>query len=94
MILVIFRSRLTDDPEILAEYNKTATVVAERAKQTLGILSFKTFSAPDGERVTIAEFENKEAVERWSVDELHVLAKKRGKEAFYKAYSVQICEVE
>jgi heme-degrading monooxygenase HmoA len=94
MILVIFRSRLTDDPDILEEYSKMTTAVSERAKQTLGILSFKTFSAPDGERVTIAEFADRESIERWRVDELHIAAKKRGKEAFYNTYSVQICEVE
>jgi heme-degrading monooxygenase HmoA len=71
-----------------------ATTVSEHAVQMPGILSFKTFSAPDGERVTIAEFSDKEAVERWRLDSLHVSAKKRGKEAFYKKYSVQICEVE
>jgi heme-degrading monooxygenase HmoA len=94
MILVIFRSRLTDDPDILEEYGKMATAVSERAKQTPGILSFKTFAAPDGERVTIAEFVDRAAVERWRVDALHIAAKKRGKEAFYNTYSVQICEVE
>jgi heme-degrading monooxygenase HmoA len=93
MIVVVFRNRLTDDEETLKEYAAMAERVGTHAKQTPGILSFKTFKAEDGERVTIAEFADSEAVERWRVDSLHMQAKKRGKQAFYKTYSVQICEV-
>lgn len=91
MILVVFRSRL--NPEHLEEYAEIAPRVSEAARQIPGLLSFKTFAAGDGERVTIAEFESEEAVAIWREDALHQTAQKQGREAFYAEYHIQICDV-
>ncbi|ODS96728.1 MAG: hypothetical protein ABS56_12565 [Lautropia sp. SCN 69-89] len=89
MIVTVFRSRL--NPEARDEYMALAPRMAELAKSMPGYLSHKTFVAEDGERVTIVEFESEEAQRNWSMNAEHVAAKKRGREAFYAEYSIQVC---
>ena len=62
MIVTIFRSRLR--AEHSAEYARWAHEMEELAAQMPGFVSFKTFSAADGERCSIVEdaFESAERV--------------------------------
>ncbi|MEI6430962.1 MAG: hypothetical protein WCP07_02160 [bacterium] len=59
MQIVIFRNHLRDDAE---DYPAEAAAIGALARAQPGIIGFKTFTAADGERVTIAEFESAEAV--------------------------------
>ena len=56
MVVVIFRSWLRDD--FLEEYRTLA-------RDMPGFHSFKSFTADDGVRVSIIEFENLAAVKAW-----------------------------
>jgi heme-degrading monooxygenase HmoA len=89
--LVVFRSRLR--PEVADAYALEAAEIGALAKTQPGILSFKTFTAPDGERVTLAEFDSDESVALWRENARHQKAQQRGKTEFYSEYSVQVCEV-
>jgi heme-degrading monooxygenase HmoA len=60
MIVTFFRSRL--QPEHVAEYSEVATQIRDLAEAMPGFLSFKTFRAEDGERVSVIEFESEEAL--------------------------------
>lgn len=91
MVLTVFRSTLRDDGR--PEYMKLAPQMSELAKTMPGYKSHKAFIAEDGERVTLVEFEDEEAQRNWSTNAQHVAAKKRGREAFYAAYSIQVCNV-
>jgi len=91
MMLVCFRSRLAPDAQ--AEYAPLAAEIAALASAQPGLLNFKTFAASDGKRVTLAEFENAEAVEAWRVNPRHQEAQQAGRERFYETYRVQVCEV-
>jgi heme-degrading monooxygenase HmoA len=91
MIITIFRSRLRE--EGTDEYMALAPKMSELAKQVPGYLSHKAFVAEDGERVTVVEFKDLESQRVWATQAEHVAAKKRGREAFYSAYSIQVCEV-
>ncbi len=53
MIVTIFRSRLRE--EALAEYEPVATQMERLASSMPGFISFKSFTAGDGERVSIIE---------------------------------------
>ena len=88
MIVVIFRSRLR--PESEAAYAAFAPKIDALARVQPGILDFKTFSASDGERVTIAHFEDEAAVTVWRNHPEHRLAQQRGRDEFYETFTLEI----
>jgi heme-degrading monooxygenase HmoA len=92
VIVVVFRSRLR--PESSDAYALEAAEMGALAKTQPGVLSFKTFTAPDGERVTLAEFDSEESVDAWRENSRHKEAQARGKTEFYSEYSVQVCTVK
>jgi heme-degrading monooxygenase HmoA len=91
MIVTVFRNRLR--PEAAEAYAELAPKMVELAKQQPGFLSMKTYTAADGERVTIAEFESEEAVVAWRDNATHQIAQHRGRTELYAEYVSQICEV-
>jgi len=92
MIVTVFRSRLR--PESTEEYGRWAARMSELAPTMPGYISHKGFTAPDGERVTIVEFENEEGVRGWSQQAEHIEAKKKGRADFYSEYKIQVCTVQ
>jgi heme-degrading monooxygenase HmoA len=91
MIVTVFRSRLR--PGLREEYLVLVARMNEIARTMPGYVSHKGFFADDGERVTIVEFEHEEGLRAWRTHPEHVAAQKLGREKYYSAYSVQICEV-
>ncbi|AZO81207.1 hypothetical protein BLM15_04765 [Bosea sp. Tri-49] len=91
MIVTVFRSRL--NPEAQSEYATMAKRMSELARTIPGYISHKGFTAEDGERVTIVEFESEDALRAWRIHPEHAKAKKHGIESFFSGYSVQICNV-
>ena len=92
MIVTIFRSRLKGDNA--AEYYETAKRMSEIARGMPGYVSHKAFTAEDGERVTVVEFADEASQRAWATEVRHVEAKKRGREAFYLEYKLQVCELK
>jgi heme-degrading monooxygenase HmoA len=90
MVLVVFRNRLRE--EHAAEYRALAPRMEELARSMPGFVSAKTFSAPDGERVTLVEFESWEHVDAWKAHPEHREAQRLGRERFYAEYRLQSCE--
>jgi heme-degrading monooxygenase HmoA len=91
MIVTVFRNRLR--PDAVEEYTQWATRISELAKGMPGYVSHKGFTAEDGERVTIVEFENEEAHRAWASHAEHAQAKVKGRQDFYSEYKIQVCEV-
>ena len=65
----------------------------ELAKAMPGFVSFKNFAVPDGERVSIIEFESEETHKAWRDHPEHRIAQKLGREKFYAEFKIQICSV-
>jgi heme-degrading monooxygenase HmoA len=91
MIVTVFRSRLK--PGVQEEYGQVAQQMSELACELPGYISHKGFVAEDGERVTIVEFENEEALQQWRIHPLHASAKRRGIESWYAEFKIQNCNV-
>jgi heme-degrading monooxygenase HmoA len=91
MIVTIFRSRLR--PGVQGDYASLAERMSSLARTMPGYVSHKGFSAEDGERVTIVEFESEEAMRAWRMHPEHRAAQQIGRETFYEEYSVQVCEL-
>ena len=79
-IVVVFRSRLRDGALPLKEELNEA--VAATTPDHPGLLSWKSFDAPDGERVTIVEFTDEAAYCAWVREPAHVAAKSRRLEVY------------
>jgi len=92
MVLTVFRSRLRPDAQ--REYMEWAARISELAKRMPGYISHKGFVAEDGERVTLVEFESEEAQRAWRTHPEHIEAQKKGRQAFYSEFRLQICSVQ
>jgi heme-degrading monooxygenase HmoA len=92
MIVTVFRTRLR--PESVDQYGTWADRMSELAKTMPGYISHKGFVAPDGERVTIVEFEDEESQKGWSRQSEHMEAQKKGRSDFYSEYKIQVCTVQ
>lgn len=91
MILVVFRSRL--QAEAAAAYQEMAQRIAPLAAAIPGYIGHKAFTAADGERVTLVEYESDTALQAWSRHPDHIEAKAAGRRRFFDSYRVQVCKV-
>ena len=92
MIVTVFRSRLR--PEARVAYDPMAARMSELARSMPGYVSHKVFTADDGERVTIVEFESEATQRAWAEHPEHRAAQAIGRRDFYSEYSLQICELK
>ncbi|MFI5324128.1 MAG: antibiotic biosynthesis monooxygenase family protein [Thermodesulfobacteriota bacterium] len=90
MIVTIFRSRLRTEYE--KDYHKWVYMMESLARSMPGLISFTTFYASDGERVSIAEFETAEAHEVWRTHPKHMQAQRLGQEKFYSEFKIQVLD--
>ncbi len=90
-VVTIFRSRLAGEAE--PEYGEWAARMAQLAAGMPGLHDFKTFTAEDGERVTIVEFASLEHLDAWKNHPEHRKAQRLGRKKFYETFSVQTARV-
>lgn len=88
MIVTVFRSRLKDKGN--KKYYETAERMEALARGMPGFLSFKTFKAEDGERVSIVEFKDMKSHDAWRNHPEHLEAQSLGREEFYSEYKIQV----
>jgi heme-degrading monooxygenase HmoA len=92
MIVTVFRSRLM--PDVREDYVALVDRMVELAAKMPGYISHKGFFAEDGERCTIVEFDSEDAQRAWRMHPEHRDAQRKGRDIYYSAYSVQVCEVK
>lgn len=90
MIVVIFKSRVREENQ--EEYYRQAEKMVELAKGMPGFISYKTFAAPDGERLTINEWESESHLKAWRDHPEHKMVQQMGRDDFYQDYTLQVCE--
>jgi heme-degrading monooxygenase HmoA len=91
MVVVVFRSRLREDAG--PDYGPMAARMFELARAMPGYRSFKSYTAPDGERLSLIEFDSDAAVRAWREHPEHREAQRRGRADFYAEYRLQTCEL-
>jgi len=89
-VVTIFRSRLRSDAEANG-YTHLADALERRARAMPGFVDFKTFSASDGERVSIVVFDCEQHHNAWRDDPAHRAAQLRGRQEFYSDYAITVC---
>ncbi len=89
--VVVFRSRrkVEDDPE----YAALAPHIFDLASKAPGFVSAKSYTADDGEHVTIARFDTAADERAWRNDAEHREAQRLGREKFYSSYDIAICSL-
>jgi len=92
MVVIVFRSRLRAgvDPSPLGPVGER---MYELATQMPGFISYKDFSAADGEGVSIVEFESMETLAAWRNHPEHLEAQRIGREQFFAEYRIQVCTI-
>ncbi|MCL4446543.1 MAG: antibiotic biosynthesis monooxygenase [Actinobacteria bacterium] len=90
-VVTVFRSRLREDAEANG-YGELAARMEDRARAMPGFIDFKTFTAPDGERVSVIAFDTIAHQHVWRDDAEHRVAQRRGRDVFYSEYSISVCQ--
>ncbi|MGE3691458.1 MAG: antibiotic biosynthesis monooxygenase [Novosphingobium sp.] len=90
MYLVVFRNRKKKGLDVEA-YEADAARMLALAREQPGFLSFKSYTAEDGEVVAISEWASEAAAHAWGSDPEHGEVQRRGREAYYENYTSFAC---
>ncbi len=91
MYLVVFRNRKRADIDA-ARYGADADRMAELAAVQPGYLSFKSYTAEDGEVVAISEWADAAAARAWARNADHAAVQARGRHEYYAEYTMFGCD--
>jgi heme-degrading monooxygenase HmoA len=89
-IVTVFRSRLRAGAA--DEYRGVAEEMERLARCMPGFRDFKTFTADDGERVSVVVFDSMAAHRAWRDHPRHKQAQALGRERLYDTYRIRVCE--
>jgi len=92
MVIVLIRTQVRSDVDAPA-YDQLNARMEALVKDIPGFLSAKGYRSDDGDEISIIRFESAEALRRWRELPEHLEAQRRGKEEFFAAYDVEVCEV-
>lgn len=90
MFLVVFRNRKRADMDAAA-YAADADRMPELASQQPGFLSFKSYTADDGEVVALSEWADEAAARAWGKVAKHRAVQGKGRSAYYANYTLFGC---
>ena len=95
MVVVVFRSRVRSDlpAPVLAELEALAVRAAEIAPTMPGFVSYKDFASPDGESVSVVEFETHEQLAAWREHPEHRKVQEFGRDEVFAEYKIQVCDL-
>jgi heme-degrading monooxygenase HmoA len=75
------------------EYKVLAGEMERLARQADGFVSYKSFTADDGDHLSVAVFDSPETHAAWRDNLAHREAQRRGRSDYYSEYEVFVCEV-
>ncbi len=91
-VITIFRNRLR--PDAVDEYGPMAAEMSRLAPTMPGYVDHKTFTADDGERVTVVTFADRPRHDAWRDHPVHREAQRAGVRDYYVEYSIQVGTVD
>ena len=91
-LVIVFRTRLR--PEFATELPELGMRMYQLAVGMTGFISYKDFTADDGENVTLVEFDTAEHLAAWRNHPEHVAAQKAGRERYFSWYQIQVCQIQ
>ena len=88
--IIVFKSRLK--PGVEAEYGVRGEAIYNLATGMPGLISANDYTAENGERVSIIEFDTLEHLIAWRDHPEHLKAQQEGRDKFYASYSISIAK--
>jgi heme-degrading monooxygenase HmoA len=94
MIYTLFFSRLRDlSPEDRADYLERVEALRSLAgAEHPGFVDIKSFTAEDGERLSVVRFRDEDSLAGWRRDATHREAQALGRSVFYGRYRIVTCQ--
>ncbi|MBD3734767.1 MAG: antibiotic biosynthesis monooxygenase [Sphingopyxis sp.] len=92
MFLVIFRNRKRADIDVDAYIHDAVAMEASAAEQP-GFLLFRSYTADDGEVLSMSEWETAEHAAAWSRNAEHLMVQRRGRAEYYESYTLYTCDM-
>jgi len=89
MVVAIFRARIRTETQ--SEYYALADEMGAIAKGMPGFISWKSYFADDGERVSVHEWESEQHLRAWREHPEHVRTQTLGRQRFYDEYTLYVC---
>ena len=90
MYLVVFRNRKRADIDYAA-YEAEAARMLELAQAQPGYLSFRSYTADDGEVIALSEWEDEASARAWGRVAEHRAVQQRGRSVYYEDYTLFAC---
>jgi heme-degrading monooxygenase HmoA len=90
MFLVVFRNRKRADID-QAAYDAEAEAMEALAAAQPGYLSFKSYTAEDGEGIALSEWADEASARAWGKVAEHRAAQQRGRAGYYEEYTLFAC---
>ena len=91
MFLVVFRNRKRADYDAAA-YLADAALMEAMARARPGFVSFKSYTAEDGEVIALSEWADAQAAHGWGSQPDHALVQARGRSDYYQDYTLYTCD--
>ena len=91
MFLVVFRNRKRADIKSAA-YGADADRMEAMARAQPGFVSFKSYTADDGEVIALSEWADADAARAWGSQPDHALVQARGHADYYQNYTLYTCD--
>src|SRR5207247_5572634 len=90
VVVVVFRITLRPDLPT-SEYEEAGARMVELVSEMPGFLGMD-YAQTEGGELLIARFESHEALEAWRNHPEHLETQQRGRERFFAAYRIEVCE--
>ena len=91
MLVILFRSRLT--AQAGDDYSRMADAMFEHARTFPGFVDVKSFTADDGERLTVVWWQDEQTLKVWATDAKHRVAQQLGRDRWYEYYKMDVAEI-
>lgn len=93
MIIVLFRTRLTEQAgDDLDAMNERMLDLA-RGLPGSGFVDMRSYTSDDGEHLAVVRWRDWESLRRWRDDPRHRQAQRLGQERWYTEYEIQVTEL-
>ena len=92
MVVIVFRARMRpniDDPRI----ETLGKRMYELAEKMPGFISYKEYSAADGEGVSVVEFASHDELAAWRRHPEHVAVQELARAHWFASYRISVCDV-
>jgi heme-degrading monooxygenase HmoA len=90
MVVVLFRSKLVDPA---TGYSEMAVEMDQLARTMPGFVDVKSYTAEDGERLTIVWWQDEETLRGWREQARHRVAQRTGRDQWYQYYKLDVATV-